>query len=133
METTAAQSPDRGADKQPRQRRWIPLSFRVFVAMLLAAATASALLLGIPAYQRLTVGRQLGQLGLKGMYATRGPKWLQNVLGDEFGDALRDFTCIMIPDTGCTDALVAKLRCYSNLRQLELAENSITDRALDAL
>ena len=49
MAAQAVPIPD-PTDKPPRRRRWIPLSLRMFVAMLLLGA--SAVWIGLPAYRQ---------------------------------------------------------------------------------
>jgi hypothetical protein len=67
----------------PRTRRWIPLTLRMFVAILFLLGAGSAFWIGVPAYQQHTAIREIERLGGLVDYGRVGPEWLRELLGEE--------------------------------------------------
>ena len=68
--------PDPTTDKPPRPRRWIPVSVRMFVAMLVLLATGGGLWIGVPAYRQRLAIREIDRFDDNFATSHRGPRWL---------------------------------------------------------
>src|SRR5262245_28540358 len=62
-------------DKPPRRKRWIPLSLRIFVGVVLALGAAGIVFVGIPAYQQHAAIREIERVG--GSVGTVNEDWLR--------------------------------------------------------
>jgi hypothetical protein len=79
MAGTALPIPDIATDKPPRPRRWIPLSLRLFAALLCAVSTWT----GVRAYRQHAAIREIERLGGLVYYGRVGPEWMRELLGEE--------------------------------------------------
>jgi hypothetical protein len=154
MATPDDMSLDPTASKPPRPRRWIPLSVRMFVAMLAVVGVAGALWVGIPAYRQHVAIRKIEELGGSVDTVAGQMDWLRDYVRDEWmmrvddvvfielsgseaTDAtLRDIggltsvTDLLINGTQVTDAGLANLKGLTNLRILELDRTMVTDAGM---
>lgn len=64
MAAAATPTPDPTTDKPARPRRWIPLSLRLFVAMLLILGIVGVLYVGLPAYRQQEVIAEFDRLNV---------------------------------------------------------------------
>src|SRR5579872_4785729 len=90
-------------DKPPRCRRWIPLSLRMFVAILVLLAVGSALRICVPAYRQLVVNRLIQRH--RGGIRTEpvGPAWLRARVGDETMGMFDEVVEVHLAATQITD------------------------------
>src|SRR5258707_454509 len=82
MATPARPGPDPTTEKPPRRRRWIPLSLRIFLAILLLLGMG-ALWLGARGYRQMVAIREIEQAGGELVTKKGGPEWLRAQVGDE--------------------------------------------------
>src|SRR5579872_6793137 len=69
-------------ERPPRPMRRVPLSLRMFVAMLLLAGIGGPLWIGVRAWRQDRLVRQLAQEGLFSRRRFTGPNWLESRLPD---------------------------------------------------
>ena len=139
-------------DKPPRPRRWVPLSLRVFVSMLLLLGVASAWL-GVRGHEQLSVIREIERQGGTVESEPVGPKWLYELVGDEnmrmfdeivevrlsvqATDAtlcqmgrLTSLTLVTLVNSPATDVGLRHLKGMANLEWLLLSNTRVTDAGL---
>jgi hypothetical protein len=68
------------SDEPPRGRRWIPLSLRIYVTMLMLAGLGSALWIGVPAYRQKVAIREIERLGGTVNLYSQAPGWLRSLM-----------------------------------------------------
>src|SRR5437899_2297141 len=100
------------ADRPPCRRRWIPLSLRVFVVILLLLGVGSALWIGVPAYCQQVAIREIERAG--GVIGTsrrspiwRLPGWLLISMGLELIRLVEDVQSVNLTNQPVTDATLA--------------------------
>lgn len=88
MSTVAIPSPDPTTAKPPHPRRWIPLSLRMFVSIVVLLAAGSALWIGVRAYREHVAIREITrairdsnrQDHNSTAIRLRGPEWWQELV-----------------------------------------------------
>ncbi|MBI3865206.1 MAG: hypothetical protein HY290_25305 [Planctomycetia bacterium] len=144
-------------DKPPRRRRSIPLSARMFVALLALLGVSGGLWVGPPAYRQHVAIREVEQLGGQIKTRSRGPSSLRNLVGanrmkvfDEVVDVdlstkpatdatlsrlgrLHGIKWLRLDHTRVTDARLAHLKGMTGLQQLYLNDTQVTDAGLEHL
>jgi hypothetical protein len=119
-------------DRPPRRRRWIPVSLRVFVG-LLVLSTAWAC---YGAYRRHTAVQEIERLG--GMVGTspRRPAWLVSVLDSidqDLSERCDVVTFACLHSRPANDATVSQLAWLTDLEELVLSGTQVTDGGLQHL
>jgi hypothetical protein len=109
MVFTANPSADPTTVNPPRPRRWIPLSLRMFVAILVLLGAGSALWIGVPAYRQQTAIREIERVGGKVVTRPRGPNWLRTWVGDERMKPFDEVVTVLLKGSQCTDATLTHL------------------------
>ncbi len=126
--TVTANSP---TDKPPRPRRWIPLSLRLFVAMLVILGVGSALRIAVPAYRQYAAIREIQRLGGKADFCRVGPPWLRDLVGI---DRMRMFDrvfSITLDKKRATDSTMRQIsRLATGPTSLSLSNTQVTDAGL---
>jgi Leucine Rich repeat len=89
--------------KPPHQKRWIPLSLKIFVA-LLAILTVVAGWEGGRSYRQHVAIRQIKRLGAYVTTAPGGPDWLRHLVGNERMEMFDLVESVDLEGTGWTDA-----------------------------
>jgi internalin A len=69
--------------RPPRRERWIPLSLRMFVTMLVLLFVGSALWVGVPAYRQHVALGKIKTLGGQCSFERTAPQWLRDLVGNE--------------------------------------------------
>ena len=118
------------ADKPPRRRRWIPLSLRMFVALVLVTGIGSATWIGIPAYRQHVAIREIQKLGGYCLTLPQGPKFLRDGTGDEWMMPLDLVDVVYLDGCQATDATLAHIGRLHGLRVLELGKTEVSDAGL---
>jgi hypothetical protein len=150
MATSASPGPDPTTEKPPRSRRWIPLSLRTFVAILVVAGAWS----GVLVYRQSMAIKQIASLGGGMEGQQRAPAWLERYvpaplfskievvdLDDKEADdatlwhvsRLTDVELLHLANTRITDAGLPCLQRLPRLRQLDLANTQVTDAGMASL
>lgn len=160
MSTTTTPIPDHTTDRPPRYRRWIPLSVRMFVAILVFMALAVALQIGfvVERYRRERAATDdiVDRDGYVDMDES-GPAWIRQHVGHELmtffdviagvhfidddtvDDDLRvlhklpDLKFLRLNGAQVSDAGLEHLKGLVNLRSLELANSHVTGSGLSRL
>ena len=146
MTTLMFRTPVPTTDKPPRPRRWIPLSLRMFVAILGILGVVAAWE-GLRTYRQYLVLQEILPLGWSVRFRSRAPEWLLDQAGIErwelFGDViavdvddfqgLRDWTHgirwpALIVHT--SDAGLDHLQELTTLEVLSLSNIHLTDAGL---
>ncbi|MBI3862241.1 MAG: hypothetical protein HY290_10135 [Planctomycetia bacterium] len=70
------------AGRPPRARLWIPVSVRLFVAVLALAGLGRAFGFGLHAYRQQAAIREVDRLGGKTLSVNRAPSWLKKWLSE---------------------------------------------------
>jgi hypothetical protein len=117
-------------DKPPRSRRRIPLSLRMFVALVLVTGIGSASWIGIPAYRQHVAIQEVQRLGGYVVTLPRGPKLLRDWTGDEWMMMLDVVDVVYLDGRQATDSTLAHLGRLYGLRVLELGKTEVSDAGL---
>ena len=144
MTAPATPSPDSTADKPPRPRRWIPLSLKMFAAILMLLGVASALFIWAFYSQSQERQREQGlvqDIGYWGGSVVRvpgGSEWLRRFASQDGPISVQIFeriSFIRLDGTATTDAGLSRIR-RSRLTSLEgvsLDGTAVTDAGLRQL
>jgi hypothetical protein len=156
MVTATALIPDPTTAKPPSPRRWIPLSLRMFLAMLGFLSIVGVLWTGIPAYRQYLAILELKQIGGK-VYRTRpvGPAWLRKRVGYKFTDAFDEIEAIGFLPLEATfwerrssgaysgplpwtkgsvevnDSSLTCIRAFPKLKELDLSYTNVSDGGVE--
>ncbi|MBI3859561.1 MAG: hypothetical protein HY296_04900 [Thaumarchaeota archaeon] len=110
--------------KPPRRRRWIPLSLRIFLALLGLLAVASFVWIGVPAYRQGVAIREIERLGGTVVRSDVGRAWLRDWLGNERMKMFDEVTFVGFTDgRQATDEALRHLPAFAHLRQLDIADS----------
>src|SRR5258708_9039694 len=84
MATRTDSSPDSTSDRPPRRRRWIPLSLKGFVAILLLVGVGGPLWIGVRGRRQQAAIEGIERAHGHGHVETRAgtPDWLPRFLGE---------------------------------------------------
>lgn len=131
MATLQVAADETKTDRPLRPRRWIPLSLRMFLA-LLAIAGMGSVWVGVRGYRQLVAIRQLEDLGSDIVQTPAGPLWLRNLVG---ADRMRMFDEVTEVNYGreATNAGLEHLRGFNRLQLLTLAPAPVTNAGLEHL
>ena len=121
---------DPTTDKPPRRQRWIPLSLRMFIAILATSVVAGVLWIGVPAYRQYVAIREITRVGGTVETQPGGPEWLRELLGDERMEWFEDLVRVRLEGTPATDATLVYLSGLPKLHRLDLFETEVTDAGL---
>jgi hypothetical protein len=117
----------------PRPRRWIPLSLRMYVAVLVIAGVASAVNIGLPAWRQHIALKEIERLGGFAIAAPGGPAWLRAVLGNDRMKMFDDVVYVELGRTRASDSTLRHLSCLTSISGLSLGGTEITDAGLGHL
>jgi hypothetical protein len=117
-------------DKPPRRRRWIPLSLRMYLALLLVAGVGSASYVGLPAWRQHVALREIERLGGFVIAEPRGPAWLRSLLVNDRMKMFDEVCYVELRGTRATDATLRHLSCLKSMSGLSLGGTEITDAGL---
>lgn len=131
MATSAAQTADPTTDEPPRRRRWIPLSLRVFAAILVILGVVRAVGIGVRIYRQYAAIGEIERL--QGIVTTKkgGPTWLRGWLGDNKMRMLDDVTDVNLAMSDITDEGLRAVAVFSDLLSLNLARTKVTDAGIE--
>ena len=115
----------------PHRSRWIPLSLKLFVAILGLLFVGSALWIGIPAHRQHVAIREIERLGGATGHAG-GREWLRAWLGDQRMKMFDDVIDVNLYGKEATDATLAHLSRLASLQTLSLAGSDVSDMELGA-
>lgn len=116
----------------PRRRRWVPLSLRIFLALLaiLSAVTAWE---GLRMYRQQVAIREIERLGGKLNCQPDCPKWLLPWLGTDQIKLFDRVEEVQLSNTRASDETMGHLRCLTRLKGLYLDGTQITDVGLASI
>jgi Leucine-rich repeat (LRR) protein len=127
MFTPEITSPTGG--KLPGRRRRIPLSLRMFAAILLLLGAGSAWVF-VRDYRQQAAIRAIGTVGGSIVKNPTGPGWLRSFVGDEH---LEDVSAVSLYDRAVSDEVLIHLARFERLRDLSLGNTPLTDSGLSHL
>jgi Leucine Rich Repeat (LRR) protein len=130
MAVPASTSTDSTTGELPRARRWIPLSLRMFVALLLLLGVGSAVSIGLPAYRQQVAVREIERLGGTFITRPRGPEWLRARLGADLLKLLDPVIQVAIYDQRASDDTLRQIAGLAGLEYLSFSEGQTTDSGL---
>jgi hypothetical protein len=133
MAPTVVPSPDPKADKPPRQRRRIPVSVRIFAAILLLLGTGSALQICVPIYRQQSAIRTITQLGGQVDSEPGGPKWMREAFGGERMVWFDKVTLVDLSTSTATDAVLSRLNALPELEELYVGNSQMTPNGIRQL
>jgi Leucine Rich repeat len=117
-------------DKPPPPRRWIPLSLRLFVAVITFLFVGSALWVGVPAYQQDRALREIERWGGSAKARPVGPWWLRSRISDRWLVCVDKVYRVNLSETVIDDSGLARLGALKDLEQLNLSGTNVTDAGL---
>jgi hypothetical protein len=120
---------DPTTEKPPRRRRWIPLSLRMFAALLASLGIASVWL-GARGYRQMVAIREIEQAGGELVIKKAGPEWLRARVGDEWMRALDKVEFVDFYGSQDAQALLPRLIEFADLETLRLDGMPVTDAEL---
>lgn len=115
MVTQVRPTADPRTDKPPCGRRWIPLSLRMFVVMLVLTSVGGGLWVGLPAYRQHVAIQEFERRGAAiGNFMpdrpVTGPIWLRRIIGDERMVAFDEIDDVYFhADSATVDRRIAKI------------------------
>jgi hypothetical protein len=132
MVTTAIASPDLAEDKPPGRKRWIPVSFRMLVAILaiLGIGTGRELL---RICRQEAALREIERLQGTVILNQGGPKWLWELVGHTRMEAFDEVCVIHLWHKHATDETLHHIGRLTSLRELQLDGTPVTDAGLQEL
>ena len=130
MPAPANGSPSPTADKPPRLRRRIPLSLRMFVAILGLLGIVSTAMVGIPVCRQQLAIRQFQQHGCQFYTQPGGPAWLRRWVGDRRMKLFDQVVMVDLRRAKDTDGALAHLNGLTSVREVILIGTPITDSGL---
>jgi hypothetical protein len=132
MATLAVAADETKPDKPPRQRRWVPLSLRLFLA-LLGLLGLSCVWVGVRGYRQLAAIQEIEKLEGDVEQSPAGPSWLRELIGADRMRMFDDVTVVHLADGDVTDEGLEHLRGLTSLQQLVLTNTQVTDAGLEHL
>jgi Leucine-rich repeat (LRR) protein len=129
MTVPAITTPDPTTDQPPRPRRWIPLSLRMFVAVL-ALLACGALWIGVRAYRQYVALTEIERNGGSVEIRPRGPEWLRARWGTDLAKSFDDVFQVGLVGTKATDAVLRHVNRLEGLEHLDAQGTQITDAGM---
>jgi hypothetical protein len=128
MTVTASAVPDPLITKP---RRWIPVSLKIFVAMLSVLGAASAWI-GVPAYRQHSAVQEIKRLGGRVHFLsdTRPPTWLEQRVGTDWTRFFDEVIAVNLEGTQVTDSDLNGMNWPMTVWWLDLSSTRITDATL---
>src|SRR5436190_8571275 len=119
---------DRTTGKPPHRRRWIPVSVKVFVGIVLILGAASALRFAIPAWRQHAAVREIRRVGGIVLNHLDGPRWAGRLFGDDWVTAAYEVTEIdcCYAESKFTDVEMAYVGQLDGLENLNLCGTNVT-------
>jgi hypothetical protein len=146
MATPANLTLDPTTDKPPRRRRWIPLSLRMFLVVLLGLSVFTVWF-AENRYQQFKAVKQIiskggsveyagefdanGRLKVRGV--PRGPKWLRGVIGNDILDTPTSVHFNGGPDSGRGAEIVSDIVQLRSLKAVSISGIHLSRRDLECL
>lgn len=97
MATGESQVPAAIPDKPPPPKRWIPLSLRMFVTMLLCVGIGGPVWIGIRLWRQDETIRKLRKGGWEVRTSDTGPTWLRSRLSEDLRRYLQSVDWLAFP------------------------------------
>lgn len=121
--------------KPPRRRRCIPVSLKLFLAILVLLCVGSAMWIGVRAHRQQAAIWHLRGFGVEIRSDTSrvGPGWLRRWIGEQRLESLGKVQDLNLSGTNLTDADLAYLKDLNGLEWLALNRNPITDEGMSHL
>src|SRR5436190_16973127 len=126
MSTFAHPIADPTTGKLPRFRRWIPLSLKMFVAMLGILGVIAGYC-GMQIYRQHAAIQEIERLGGQVSSLPTGPNWLRGMLFVQRQRLFHDVIGVRLNDTPADDATLARLACLTKVQELSLVNTQVTD------
>jgi hypothetical protein len=136
MPTPTTTTPIPASDKPPRRRRWIPLSLKLFIAMLIITGVVGLSWTGLHYRRQQLIKKSVEKLGGTVRTDNRTSYRLQQLLGPELSAIFDVVVAIDLNFTPTTDKDLQDLIALSGLEQagsLSLDGTQITDQGLSGL
>jgi hypothetical protein len=136
MEPSAASLTNPATDKPPPRRRWIPLSLKMFVVLLLLFVAWSIWCIGVPTYRRHVAIREIEQVGGNAIsdQGPVGPVWLRDLVGWGWMERnVDDIDTVILADTAADDETLRPIFGLPRVREVWLRDTKVTDSGLQYL
>lgn len=133
MTSSMSPSPTPAADKPPRAPRWIPVSLKLFGAVIVFIGVCSVTWLGVHYSRQRAVIRLVEKAGGSVMTEILAPYWLTQWLGPQQAQVFEEVIGINLADTHATDSDLARLKAMHGLapvRWLCLDNTDVTDEGM---
>src|SRR5690242_4194702 len=127
MSESATPIPGSTTHQPPRPRRWIPLSLRMFVAITVLLGLGSIVWTAWSVQRQKSAIRAIQELRGQVDLRAGGPAWLKKMLREPLFDEVVRITCTDLP---ATDETLRRISGLTNLEELGLYSNQITDAGL---
>src|SRR5438045_2667946 len=110
MATGTNRTPDVTSEKPPRRRRWIPLSLKGFVAILLLVGVGGPLWIGLRGWRQQVAINEIERVGGEIETLPRGPEWLRAAVGESFLKWFDDAYMVHLGGSLVDDSTLAHLK-----------------------
>jgi ankyrin repeat protein len=118
MAVTSPPAPDPATDKPPRARRRIPVSLRLFAAMLGLVFVIGAVWIGTLVYRRQVIIREIQQARGTAEFVSDAPRWLHEWVTDDWLSAFDRILEVTLPFSETLDASTKHLLAMRPLPRL---------------
>ena len=120
--------PDPAIDKPPQSRRSIPLSLRIFAAILVLIGLASTWRC-VQAFRQVAAIHEIRRIGGCVFDEPVGPTWLRQLVGFEQMRGFDNVTAIVLEENA-TDSALSQIGGFQSLKCLWLRDTQITNAGL---
>ena len=130
MDIPGNSTTDLTTDKPPRERRWIPLSLRMFGVILLMVGVGSAFWIGVPAYFQHVAVQKIERMSDSSVIHSESfaPYWLRSWIGDEWMEKFSSVEAVNLRGEEVTGVEVDYIRDLPNVKRLNLRTTKVTDQ-----
>lgn len=129
MFAAAAPASDLSTDKPPRRRRWVPLSLRLHVALLVILGVVCAWE-GMRGYRHLTAIHEVELLGGVVKSVPRGNAWLRGQIGNDWSRMLDDVPEVFLNDLRISDDTLRHVGRLKGLKLVLLGSTSVSESGI---
>jgi Leucine rich repeat len=130
MSTRKSSVFDLKLDQPPRSRRWIPLSLRLFVAMMALMFVGGALWVGVAMYREQVTVAEIERVGGLVEFTNGGPDWLRRQIGNQRMKPFDNVCTVQLVKKDGVDSILPQLNRLPKLRRLNIALSDVSDAGM---
>lgn len=122
-------------EKPPRPRRWIPLSLRMFSAMMVLLFSGSLLSVWLPYHREQQMAHKIRSWGdsCYSCWSFGGPASLRRLVGDDYLMVFHRVYLVNLYGQTIDDSTLVQLGTLANLQYVCLGNTAVTDKGIAEL